>query len=48
MDADTVSVYNFWMNVLSVLDAYSFFVKKPSIDKDYCIDANDNCLPILK
>lgn len=42
------SVYNFCMNVLSVLVAYSFFEKKPSINIDYCIDANDNCLPILK
>lgn len=42
------SVYNFCMNVLSVLVAYSFFEKKPSINIDYCIDENDNCLPILK
>ena len=42
------SVYNFCMNVLSVLVAYSFYEKKPSINIDYCIDVNDNCLPILK
>ena len=42
------SVYNFCMNVLSVLVAYSFFEKKPSINIDYCIDTNDNCLTILK
>ena len=42
------SVYNFCMNVLSVLIAYSFFEKKPSINIDFCIDANDNYLPILR
>ena len=31
------SVFNFVMNVLSVLAAYSFFEKKPSINIDYCI-----------
>ena len=42
------SVYNFCMNVLSVLVAYSFFEKKPSINIDYSIDVNDNCLAVIK
>ena len=32
---DTRSVFNFAMNVLSVLAAYSFFENKPSINIDY-------------
>lgn len=32
------SVFNFAMNVLAVLVAYSFFEKKPSINIDYCIE----------
>jgi hypothetical protein len=35
------SVFNFVMNVLSVLAAYSFFEKKPSINIDYCIENVD-------
>ena len=36
------------MNVLSVLAAYSFFEKKPSINIDYCIENVDGQLTVIK
>ena len=42
------SVFNFEMNVLSVLAAYSFFEKKPSIIIDYCIENVDGQLAVIK
>ena len=42
------SVFNFVMNVLSVLAAYSFFEKKPSINIDYCIENVDGQLAVIK
>ena len=42
------SVFNFVMNVLSVLAAYSFFEKKPSINIDYCIENVDGQLVVIK
>lgn len=42
------SVYNFAMNVLSVIAAYSFFEKKPSINMDYTIDMKDNQITLFK
>ena len=42
------SVFNFVMNVLSVLAAYSFFGKKPSISIDYCIENVDGQLAVIK
>ena len=41
-------VFNFVMNVLSVLAAYSFFEKKPSINIDYCIENVDGQLAVIK
>ena len=38
------SVYNFLMNVLSVLAAYSFFEKKPAINADFTIQKSDGQL----
>ena len=42
------SVFNFVMNVLSVLAAYSFFEKNPSINIDYCIENVDGQLAVIK
>lgn len=42
------SLYNFLMNVLSVLIAYSFFEKKPSINMDFYMDFKDNQLTLFK
>lgn len=42
------SVFNFAMNVLSVLAAYSFFEKKPSINIDYCIEHVDGQLVVIQ
>lgn len=42
------SMFNFVMNVLSVLAAYSFFEKKPSINIDYCIGNVDGQLDVIK
>lgn len=42
------SVFNFVMNVLPVLAAYSFFEKKPSINIDYCIKNVDGQLAVIK
>ena len=42
------SVFNFVMNLLSVLAAYSFFEKKPSINIDYCIENVDGQLAVIK
>ncbi|MEE0621292.1 MAG: transposase, partial [Prevotella sp.] len=42
------SVFNFAMNLLSVLAAYSFFEKKPSINIDYCIENVDGQLAVIK
>ena len=42
------SVFNFVMNVLSVLAAYSYFEKKPSINNDYCIENVDGQLAVIK
>ena len=39
---------NFVMNVPSVLVAYSFFEKKPSINIDYCIENVDGQLAVIK
>lgn len=41
------SVFNFAMNVLSAIAAYSFFEKKPAINIDYCIENVDGQLTIL-
>jgi len=43
-----IVVFNFVMNVLSVLAAYSFFEKKPSINIDYCIENVDGQLAVIK
>ena len=42
------SVFNFVMNVLSVLAAYSFFEKKQSVNIDYCIENVDGQLAVIK
>ncbi len=42
------SVFNFVMNVLSDLAAYSFVEKKPSINIDYCIENVDGLLVVIK
>ena len=42
------SVFNFAMNVLSVLAAYSFYEKKPSINIDYCIEHVDGQLTVIQ
>ena len=42
------SVFNFAMNVLAVLVAYSFFDKKPSINIDYCVENVDGQLTIFQ
>ena len=41
------SVYNFMMNVLSAIAAYSFFEKKPAINMDYCIESHDGQLTVI-
>lgn len=42
------SVFNFAMNVLSVLAAYSFYEEKPSINIDYCIEHVDGLLTVIQ
>ena len=42
------NVFNFVMNVLSVLAAYSFFEKKQSVNIDYCIENVDGQLAVIK
>ena len=42
------SVFNFAMNVLAALTAYSFFEKKPSINIDYCIENVDGQLTVIQ
>ena len=42
------SVFNFAMNVLAALTAYSFFEKKPSINIDYCIENVDGLLTVIQ
>ena len=42
------SMFNFVMNVLSVLTAYSFFEKKPSFNIDYCIENVDGLFAVIK
>lgn len=42
------SVFNFAMNVLSVLAAYSFYEKKPSINIDYSIERVDGMLTVIQ
>ena len=42
------SVFNFAMNVLSVLAAYSFYEKKPFINIDYCIEHVDGQLTVIQ
>ena len=42
------SLFNFVMKVLSVLAAYSFFEKKPSINIDYCIENVDGQFAVIK
>lgn len=42
------SIFNFAMNVLSVIAAYSFFEKKPSINIDYCIENIDGQLTLFQ
>ena len=41
------SVFNFAMNVLSVLAAYSFYEKKPSINIDYSIEHVDGQIIVI-
>ena len=43
-----LSVFNFAMNVLSVLATYSFYEKKPSINIDYCIEHVDGQLTVIQ
>ncbi len=38
------SVFNFSMNILSALAAYSFFDKRPAINEDFCIEQGDGQL----
>ncbi len=42
------SVFNFSMNILSALAAYSFFDKKPAINEDFCIERNDGQLVLFR
>ena len=42
------SVFNFSMNILSALAAYSFFDKKPAINEDFCIEQSDGQLVLFK
>ncbi len=41
------SVFNFTMNILSALVAYSFFDKKPAINEDLCIEQSDGHLMLF-
>ena len=41
------SVFNFAMNALSAIAAYSFFDKKPSVNIDFCIEDKGGLLTIL-
>ena len=41
------SVFNFSMNILSALAAYSFFDKKPAINEDFCIEQSDGQLMLF-
>lgn len=42
------SIYNFCINILSALGAYSFFEKKPAINEDFCIKDFDGQLMLFK
>ena len=42
------SVFNFSMNILSALAAYSFFDKKPAINEDFSIEQSDGQLVLFK
>lgn len=42
------SVFNFSMNILSALAAYSFFDKKTAINEDFCIEQSDGQLVLFK
>lgn len=41
------SVFNFSMNILSALAAYSFFDKKPAINEDFCIEQSNGLLVLF-
>ena len=41
------SVFNFSMNILSALAAYSFFDKKPAINLDFCIEKSNGQLTLF-
>ncbi len=41
------SVFNFSMNILSALAAYSFFDKKPAINVDFCIEESNGQLTLF-
>jgi hypothetical protein len=41
------SVFNFSMNILSALAAYSFFDKKPAINLDFCIEQSNGQLTLF-
>jgi hypothetical protein len=41
------SVFNFAMNMLAALAAYSFFDKKPSINCDFCIEQSNGQLTLF-
>ena len=41
------SVFNFSMNILSALAAYSFFEKKSAINEDFCIEQSDGQLMLF-
>ena len=41
------SVFNFAMNALAAIAAYSFFDKKPSINIDFCMEDNGGQLTIF-
>ena len=41
------SVFNFSMNILSALAAYSFFDKKPAINEDFCIEQSNGQLVLF-
>lgn len=42
------SVFNFCMNLLAALCAYSFFEKKPAINEDFCIEDFNGQLVLFK
>ena len=41
------SVFNFAMNALAAIAAYSFFDKKPSVNMDFCIEDRDGQLTVF-